>query len=58
MLPMTLVNILVTGLWRFMTPGAARWLFCALALAGAYLALGQLVAGGKQLARRNYHYAD
>jgi NADH-quinone oxidoreductase subunit H len=58
MLPMTLVNILVTGLWRFMAPGAARWLFCALALAGAYLLLGQLVAGGKQLARRNYHYAD
>jgi len=58
MLPMTLVNILVTGLWRFMNPGAARWLFCALALAGAYLLLGQLVAGGKQLGRRNYHYAD
>jgi NADH-quinone oxidoreductase subunit H len=58
MLPMTLVNILITGLWRFMTPGAVRWGICALALAATYLLFGQTLAGRKQLGRRVYRYAE
>ena len=58
MLPMTLVNIFVAGLWRFMSAGVARWSVCALLVTAAYLLLGGLLAGQKQLGKRTYHYAD
>src|SRR5664280_1526130 len=58
MLPLALANILAAGVWRFMPAGAARWIACSLFLAGLYISLGRLLAGGKQLGRRVYRYAD
>jgi NADH-quinone oxidoreductase subunit H len=58
MLPMTLANILAAGVWRFMPSGAARWIVCSLFLVALYISLGRLLAGGKQLGKRVYRYAD
>jgi len=52
------VNIIVAGLWRFMSAGIARWGICFGLVAAAYWLLGKSLAGGKQLARRVYRYAD
>ena len=58
MLPMALVNIIVAGLWRFMSAGIARWGICFGLVAAAYWLLGKSLAGGKHLAKRVYRYAD
>jgi len=58
MVPMALVNIIVAGLWRFMSAGLARWAICFGLVAAAYWLLGRSLAGGKQLAKRVYRYAD
>ncbi len=58
MLPLTLANILAAGVWRFMPAGPARWIVCSLFLAALYISLGRLLAGGKQLGKRVYRYAD
>jgi len=61
MLPMTLINVVVAGLWHFSTdwamPGGiiARWLVCALLLAVPYAVLGRAVH--PKVARRVYRYA-
>ncbi len=58
MLPLALVNIGVAGLWRFMPAGVARWTVCSLLVVGAYVMLGQLLAGKKHYSKRTYRYAD
>jgi len=58
MLPMTLVNILVAGLWRFMPAGFARWSVCAILVAASYLMLAQALSRQKHLSKRTYRYAD
>jgi len=61
MLPMTLINFVVAGLWHFsrgwnLTGGTAvRWLLCAVILAVPYVILGR--AAGPKVARRVYRYA-
>src|SRR5208283_3699798 len=57
MLPMTLINIVAAGLWRFMPAGAARCIVCSILVAAPYLMLGRVLAGRKQLAKRVYQYA-
>jgi NADH-quinone oxidoreductase subunit H len=60
LLPMALFNIVVVAMWYFLGrggwPDVARWIFCALLLAGAYwtLARGFVLTVGK----REYRYAD
>lgn len=62
MLPMTLINIVVAGLWRFsrdwQLPLAAglRWIICAAVLAAAYYVFGRAVQ--PRLAKRTYRYAE
>ncbi|HYG35722.1 MAG TPA: NADH-quinone oxidoreductase subunit NuoH [Clostridia bacterium] len=58
MLPMALINILVTGVWRFMPSGVVRWLICAGLVVGAYLLLGRFLVGRNQVAKRIYRYAE
>ncbi len=58
MLPMALLNILVTGVWHFMPLGAARWAVCALLVFGPYVLLGRAMMERKHLAKRAYHYAE
>jgi NADH-quinone oxidoreductase subunit H len=62
LLPMVLVNLLVTGLWhmsgRLAFPGAVavRWLVCALMVGIPYLVLSRALFGDK-LRPRTYRYA-
>jgi NADH-quinone oxidoreductase subunit H len=58
MLPMTLINIVVAGIWRFMEAGIVRWLTCASIILVPYVLLGRGLAAGKQLGRRTYRHAE
>ncbi|MBM3875199.1 MAG: NADH-quinone oxidoreductase subunit NuoH [Verrucomicrobia bacterium] len=58
MLPLALLNILVAGAWRFMTPGPARWLLCAAMLAIPYVMLGRALTESGHLIRRKYTFAE
>ena len=62
LLPMTLVNLVVAGLWRYslgwQLPGGVltRWLLCGALLAAAYGLLGKSTFPGAK--SRRYRYAD
>jgi NADH-quinone oxidoreductase subunit H len=58
MLPMALINISVAGAWRFMPPGAARWLACAVLVAGPYILLGRALVQHRHLGKRTYRYVE
>src|SRR6266566_2581897 len=58
MLPMSLINIVATGVWRFMPPGAVRWVVCFVMVFGSYMALGRALFENKHLAKRRYRYAE
>ncbi len=57
MLPMTLLNLVVVGLWHFLGTGVARWMVCSALVLGAYAALGRGLAGRK-IGRRVYQFAS
>jgi NADH-quinone oxidoreductase subunit H len=65
MLPMTLINILIAGLWRFsrdwqLPTGiigmTTRWIICAVLLLAAYYLFGRALQ--PRLAKRTYRYAE
>src|SRR5437899_6892896 len=58
MLPMALINLVAAGIWRFMPPGASRWIVCGLLLLGAYVALGRALFENQKLSKRTYRYAE
>ena len=58
MLPMTLVNILAAGVWRFMPAGIVRWVVCAILVFASYLMLGGALGGRHRLGKRTYRYAE
>src|SRR5690349_20444404 len=58
MLPMSLIVILVAGLWHFMPPGLGRWTCCAMLVAGAYVLLGWSLYSKKAIGKRTYRFAD
>src|SRR6266567_5719711 len=58
MLPLSLINIVATGVWRFMPPGAVRWVVCFVMVFGSYMALGRVLFENKHLAKRRYRYAE
>ena len=58
MLPMTLLNVFVAGVWFFTGghwPAAVRWIFCAALLIGPYVLFSRAFAA--RVARREYRYA-
>ena len=55
MLPMTLINILVAGLWRFVGIGIG-WIICPLLLLAAYYIFGRALQ--PRLAKRTYRFAE
>jgi NADH-quinone oxidoreductase subunit H len=57
-LPFTLLNLLVTALWRFLGPGWERWVFCAVILAAAYAFIGRLELRRRHIGPRSYRYAE
>jgi len=56
MLPMALINLATTAVWRFMQPGGARWFVCGLMVAIPYTWLGMGLGTGK-ISKRVYRYA-
>jgi len=57
-LPFTLLNLMVTALWRFMEGGWLRWVVCSVILAGAYVLMGRTAMHRKHFGPRSYRYAE
>lgn len=57
-LPMTLLNLLVAGLWRFMPPGVVRWVVCFAILAAAYVLMARVGMKREKFGPRSYRYAE
>ncbi len=58
MLPMTLINLFVAGLWHFMPAGVVRWLVCAVVLLIPAFLLSRGLKQGKKFAARTYRFAE
>ena len=64
MLPMSLLNLVVTAVWHFTLVWdftgalAARWLLCAAMIAIPYVWLGRALAGDKKTTLRIYRFAE
>lgn len=57
-LPFTLLNLLVTALWRFMGEGWQRWVVCTIILAAAYVIFGRIEMRRQHFGPRKYRYAE
>ncbi|HZB88937.1 MAG TPA: NADH-quinone oxidoreductase subunit NuoH [Terracidiphilus sp.] len=57
-LPMTLLNLMVAALWRFMGEGLLRWLVCSAILALAYGIGGRVSMRRQRFGPRSYRYAE
>ncbi len=57
-LPFTLLDLVVTALWRFMGQGWLRWIVCTLILAAAYVLMGRFGLREERMGRRSYRYAE
>jgi NADH-quinone oxidoreductase subunit H len=57
-LPLTLVNLLVTTLWHFLGAGWARWVICSILLVGVYVLMSQVELRKGGIGPRSYRYAE
>jgi NADH-quinone oxidoreductase subunit H len=57
-LPMTLINLMATALWRFMGEGWLRWVVCSAILALAYVGMGRAGMRRGHFGPRSYRYAE
>ena len=57
-LPLTLLNMMVTALWRFMGEGWARWGVCSAILIAAYILMGRVGMYKEHFGPRRYRYAE
>jgi NADH-quinone oxidoreductase subunit H len=57
-LPMTLLNVFVVGLWRFLGEGWMRWVGCSAILLLAYVTVGRAEMNRKHYGPRSYRYAE
>jgi NADH-quinone oxidoreductase subunit H len=57
-LPMTLLNLLVAALWRFLGEGWERWVFCTAILVAAYVVMGRAGMRREHFGPRSYRYAE
>jgi NADH-quinone oxidoreductase subunit H len=57
-LPFTLLDLMVTALWRFMGEGWLRWVVCTAILAGTYVLMGRVGMRSKHFGPRSYRYAE
>ena len=58
MLPMALVVVVSAGAWRFLPPGATRWLLTTLLLVAAYVWLARGVESREKIVKRTYRFAE
>ena len=57
-LPMTLLNLMVAALWRFMGDGWLRWVVCSTILLGVYAMAGSMGMRRMKFGPRSYRYAE
>jgi NADH-quinone oxidoreductase subunit H len=57
-LPMTLVNLMVTALWRFLGEGWEQWVFCTAILVAVYVLMGRAEMRSEHFGPRRYRYAE
>jgi NADH-quinone oxidoreductase subunit H len=57
-LPLTLLNLFVAALWRFMGEGWERWALCSAILAVAYAAMARIELRREHIGPRSYRYAE
>ena len=57
-LPFTLLDLVVTAMWRFMGEGWMRWVICTAILAAAYVVMGRLGMRKEHFGPRRYRYAE
>jgi NADH-quinone oxidoreductase subunit H len=57
-LPFTLLNLMVTALWRFMGDGWERWVVCSAILIAAYVIMGRVGMYREHFGPRRYRYAE
>lgn len=57
-LPMTLLNLMVAAVWRFMGHGWERWAVCSAILALAYVGMGRWEMRREHFGPRRYRYAE
>jgi len=58
MLPLALINLVTTGVWRFLPHGILRWIVCAVMVVVPYILLGRGLAQGWKLKKRVYRFAE
>jgi len=58
MLPMSLVNLFVAGLWLLTPPGVTRWIACSLRVIGPYVFLARGMTQNGRVSKRVYRYAE
>ena len=57
-LPLTLLNLFVAALWRFMGDGLLRWAVCSVILLLAYTAMARVGLRREHIGPRSYRYAE
>jgi NADH-quinone oxidoreductase subunit H len=57
-LPLSLLNLIVAGLWRFMGEGFARWGVCSAILLIAYVMMARVGMRTEKFGPRSYRYAE
>jgi NADH-quinone oxidoreductase subunit H len=57
-LPLSLLNLFVAGLWRFMGEGLLRWGVCSAILLVAYLVMARVGMYREHFGPRSYRYAE
>ena len=57
-LPMTLLNLMVAALWRFMGEGLLRWVVCSAIVVVVYAVMGRVGMRHERFGPRSYRYAE
>jgi NADH-quinone oxidoreductase subunit H len=57
-LPLSLLNVFVAGLWRFMGDGLSRWAVCSGILLIAYVVMARVGMRSEDFGPRSYRYAE
>jgi NADH-quinone oxidoreductase subunit H len=58
MLPMTLLNLLTSGVWHFMPGGSLRWFVCSTMVVVPCILLSRGLKHKKKFQVRTYHYSE
>jgi NADH-quinone oxidoreductase subunit H len=57
-LPITLINLMVAALWRFMGEGWPRWVVCWAIVVAVYAVMGRMGMRRERFGPRSYRYAE